>query len=507
MFPLEFFRDVLEIQLLPWQQDCLASIYGTDSEVPVVSEFYFSGPKKQGKTWFFGGGLSLYHILCQPYLKNALALTVASSREQAALTYDSTVDMIRNSKALSELVESGRLEVFRDNLLYHGKTGDRLYQVIANEASTAHGKRPTFCNIDELQTFSGPKAQEIVDTMITSQRQCAHPLVIYTAHAGYDLNSIAADKEALIAQYQSGVINQPRGFAYRIYRASDKHPWDSIEAFAEANPAYPHIIQKEAYEREVENARQTPNFERSYRCFVLNQWTSQANAMVNMTDWKDCQDDYTEDDLEGLPCHAGFDASTYDDLTAFSLVFPMDDGTLRTLVHAFIPEERLADKENRDKVPYFQWSEQGYLHLTPGSVIDQDYVRDVMLEAAERYELREVAYDPHRARGIINALVGAGIPCVEHRTGMISMAEPTAQFMKHVVAHTLKHNGNPLLTWNVGNLRVREDQTGNQAPKKGTRTEKIDAAFALILALGIAVEHNQKPEPFVSYYAQAGATT
>ena len=105
MLPIDFFRNVLEIELLPWQAECLKRIYG-DQLVPIINEFYFSAPKKQGKTWFFGGGLSLYHILAQPEVKNALALTVASSKEQACLTYDSTVEMIRNSPKLTELVES-----------------------------------------------------------------------------------------------------------------------------------------------------------------------------------------------------------------------------------------------------------------------------------------------------------------------------------------------------------------------------------------------------------------
>ena len=81
------------------------------------------------------------------------------------------------------------------------------------------------------------------------------------------------------------------------------------------------------------------------------------------------------------------------------------------------------------------------------------------------------------------------------------MAEPTAQFVKHVIAHSLHHNGNPVLTWNVGNVQARTDVAGNIAPKKGRNIDKIDCAFALILALGRAVTTDET-KPFVSAYAE-----
>ena len=515
MKPVAFFETILRVPngpqageplaLLTWQREALETIYG-DAESPVIREYYLSLPKKNGKT-SFAAGLLLYHLVAEPNERKAEIYSAAGSKDQAQLIYDAARSMVEYSPDLQSLVEQARLEVFRDHMVMHSKSGDRVYRALANEAGNTHGINPSLSLIDETHNLKGRNGNELVDVLTKSMITRRTPLVVFLTHAGDDELSVAADKEKLIAKYEQGVIRKPTTLAYRIYRPSDEHEWDSEEAFAEANPVYGTLITRDAYLEAVERARQTPNLKRSYCLYHLNRWVSKSESLVNMDDWQACFENFTEEDLHGQVAFGGFDASTYDDLTAFSLVFPAADGkTFRTLTHAFIPEERLADKEQRDQVPYWEWSEQGYLHLTPGAVIDQDYVLEVILKSAERFELRELAYDPHRARGLISKLIEAGVPCVEHRTGMVSMAEPTAQLMKHVVAHTLKHNGSPLLTWNVGNLQARTDATGNIAPKKGSRTEKIDAAFALILALGIATQHKEDT-PFVSYYASGAAIT
>ncbi len=49
----------------------------------------------------------------------------------------------------------------------------------------------------------------------------------------------------------------------------------------------------------------------------------------------------------------------------------------------------------------------------------------------------------------------------------------------------LLHDGNPMLTWRVGNVVGQEDRRGNLFPAK-VRENKIDAAVALMMAIGRA---------------------
>ena len=51
----------------------------------------------------------------------------------------------------------------------------------------------------------------------------------------------------------------------------------------------------------------------------------------------------------------------------------------------------------------------------------------------------------------------------------------------------LRHNGDPVLEWCVGNVVGRPDRRGNLYPAKQRPEQKIDAAVALMMAVGRAM--------------------
>jgi len=53
-------------------------------------------------------------------------------------------------------------------------------------------------------------------------------------------------------------------------------------------------------------------------------------------------------------------------------------------------------------------------------------------------------------------------------------------------AGRLRHDGNPVLGWCIGNVVGQEDRRGNLFPTKQRGENKIDAAVALLMAVGRA---------------------
>ena len=51
----------------------------------------------------------------------------------------------------------------------------------------------------------------------------------------------------------------------------------------------------------------------------------------------------------------------------------------------------------------------------------------------------------------------------------------------------LRHDGNPVLEWCVGNVVGKPDRRGNLYPAKQRPEQKIDAAVALMMAVGRAM--------------------
>jgi phage terminase large subunit-like protein len=56
----------------------------------------------------------------------------------------------------------------------------------------------------------------------------------------------------------------------------------------------------------------------------------------------------------------------------------------------------------------------------------------------------------------------------------------------------LRHDGNPILTWCIGNVVGKADRRGNLYPTKSRPDQKIDAAVALMMAIGRAMVEDER---------------
>jgi phage terminase large subunit-like protein len=73
------------------------------------------------------------------------------------------------------------------------------------------------------------------------------------------------------------------------------------------------------------------------------------------------------------------------------------------------------------------------------------------------------------------------------------MTEPSKKLEEFVLAGKLTANQNPVLRWCLDNLVVTVDPAECVKPAKDKATERIDAAVALIMALGRGFLHvNQR---------------
>ncbi len=62
----------------------------------------------------------------------------------------------------------------------------------------------------------------------------------------------------------------------------------------------------------------------------------------------------------------------------------------------------------------------------------------------------------------------------------------------------LRHDGNPVLGWCIGNVVGQEDRRGNLFPAK-VRDAKIDAAIALLMAVGRAQASDDGTEDITAF--------
>jgi phage terminase large subunit-like protein len=148
---------------------------------------------------------------------------------------------------------------------------------------------------------------------------------------------------------------------------------------------------------------------------------------------------------------------------------------------------------------YPGWAAEGWLTVTPGNETDMQTVEEDLRGLAARFRIKSLAFDPWQARQMRQSLAADGLPVVEFpmRTGNFS--EPTKELGAAMQANRLRHDGNPVLEWCIGNVVGHYDARGNVYPRKARPEQKIDAGVALIMALGRAIS-GQVEEPDLSAF-------
>ncbi len=267
-----------------------------------------------------------------------------------------------------------------------------------------------------------------------------------------------------------------------------------------ANPAWGHTVKRSEYLADYEQSKRSLSALADFKMYRLNVWQSSSSPWLRESDWALCRDTFTPDDLAGQECWAGLDLSKTQDMTALVLCFRGDaEGEYRILPYFWLPEEAARDKAHL--APFLSWAASGHLTLTPGSVLDYGFVRSKFRELASRYSIQILAYDPTYAEETTQALE-QGVTdhlgnLLEEGTGVVrevfaqswsNFAGATAEYERHVIAHTLRHNGHPIMNWQVGHVRVRSDANNNKRPVKPKPDDyrKIDGVVAGIMALAKA---------------------
>lgn len=444
---------------------------------------FIAVPRKAGKTTL-AAGLALYAAFADGE-PGAQVINAAADREQARLCFDIARQMV---EAEPELLS--RADVFK-NAITLPEMGSS-YRVLSSDAYTKHGLNCHYIGADELHCWPG---RELWDTLVTSTGARRQPLTVVTTTAGYDRHSLCYELWEHARKVRDGIIEDP-SFLPVLFAADEDDDWKDPATWAKAHPGYGITVQRDYFEQECAKAQATPAYENSFRRLLLNQWTEQDSRWLAMDAWDGCRGEMPE--LQGRECWAGLDLASTTDLSAFVLAFHVGD-KLILKPHFWIPEDTIRERVRRDRVPYDQWVAQGLITATPGAVTDYDFIRRDISELAERYQLREVAFDRWNATQLTTQLAGDGLALVGFGQGFASMAGPSRELERRIVGRELLHDGNPVLRWMVSNVTVEMDPAGNLKPSKAKSTERIDGVVAACMAIGRWQQAEAAPvDPYAS---------
>jgi phage terminase large subunit-like protein len=497
----------VKFDLLDWQEEPIRDIFGTvkPNGFRQYTTAYLEIPKKNGKSEM-GAAVGLY-MTCGDAEHGAEVYGCAGDRQQASIVFDVAVNMVDQCPALKKRIKP----VLSQKRLVFLPTRS-FYQVLSAEAYSKHGLNVHACIFDELHTQPDRKLWDVMTKGSGDARTQPLYFVITTSGDDPDRHSIGWEVHQKAVDVLTGAKVDPsfyslvygidpienRIYTGRSYETVDnlvgdtEERWRLPEIWTKVNPSIEQIIPMEKVETAYQSAVGNDADERIFRWLRLNEWVKYGAAKwLGIEVWDASSSGMIiPENLKG-PCYGGLDLSSKTDLTAFVLVFPPFENRTKwaVLPTLWIPQESVKQRAEKDKVPYLSWIKSGFIKTTSGNVVDYGFIRQEIVRLRDRYDIKEIGFDPWNANQIALDLSDDGLTMVEVRQGFKTMSPAMKELEKLIVGKELEHGGNPALRWMFGNMAVKKDENENIRPVKDKSTERIDGIVAMVNAICCAIVH------------------
>jgi phage terminase large subunit-like protein len=455
------------LKLRPWQRELVNHALARKANGRYKHRLALVGmPRKNGKS-ALGAAIGLAGLTLGG--NGSEIYSCAADREQARIVFGTARRMVELDDELSKI-----LTLYRDAIEY--KDTGSVYKVLSAEAYTKEGLNPS-----PLVIFDEVHAQpnrELWDVMSLAGGARADSLLFGITTAGVKTQSNGEDSLCYsLYQYGQqlvkGEIEDP-SFFFAWWEPRDPtgdHKDSSL--WVESNPGYGDIVDAEDFESSV---LRTPEAE--FRTKRTNCFVSTATAWLPGGVWESLADSEREPIL-GEECVLAFDGSFSNDSTA---LVAWSLGGEQPHLEVVGLWERPADVGDSWSVPVAE-------------------VEAAIVEAyrSDRWQVREIVFDPARWMRTMQVLDEEGLPIVSYPNSADRMVPATQRFYEAVVNGSFTHDGSPALARHVANCTTKQSSRGIMVTKANNR-RKIDAAVAAIFGYDRATVSIESQDPSLNVW-------
>jgi len=497
-------------ELLDWQVDFLMRLFGwvrySSEWERVVRRFrwaYLEIPKKNGKSPLMA--LVGCYLMFGDGNQSTKNFSIATSKKQAKIVHDHAVAMVKASPELDQMSKVTTEDGFR--VIEYPATGSR-WSIAASDAMTSDGVNGNaLC--DELHRF---KDWEFWTTLRWMLAALPEGLFFAITTAGSDMGGICRTQHDKTRAINEGRQHDNQ-FLGRIYAADKKDDPHDEKVWLNANPSLGKdrraILKMSDFRGDYKAALLDPTQWADWLRLRLGVWKTAEDAWIadlgGLAKWDaggparkkagrkriDCYEPFGLRKLKGKPCFMALDGATHHDTTSAVFAFPDDteDEVIRLVPYYWLPEAEAL--KLGDKVPYRQWSEQGLIKLTPGDACDYETVLQDLIEIFDLFAVQRFYFDPlFQAEYLTQKLTEAtGVDRFEFAQRITHFSPPMKALGRLIALKKVRHNGHPILTWQLGHTKAYTDCNGNIRPVRQKRGDHrtIDGVVAAIMAVRDAV--------------------
>jgi len=460
------------IQLELFQKAFIAALFGfVDKKTKQrrYKEALLLIARKNGKTTLLAG-IAAYMMIADGE-GGSEVYSVASKKDQAKICFDETHNMIKQSPELSKHIKKRKTD------LYFPATFSK-FQPLGKNSDTMDGLNSHLVIFDEAHSVRDRNVYEVMKQSQSARRQ---PLMVTITTAGTVRECIFDDLYEYACNLVDGNFSDDT-FLPVLYELDSQEEYLSEENWIKANPGIDAIKKRDDLRQKVERTQKSPADLAGVLCKDFNIRGSTSTAWLSFQDI--LNDEVFElEQFRGGYCIGGADLSITTDLTASAILMMDREGKRYVHVMAWLPEDNLEERVQRDKIPYDQWERRGLLRLCSGNTINYSDVTAWFLEIVEKHGITPlwVYYDSYSARYWVEEMKQYGFPMVRCIQGAKTLSLPMQQLGADLKAKRVNYNKNPLLRWCLTNVGIQTDRNGNIVPiKNQSARHRIDAAAALL---------------------------
>jgi phage terminase large subunit-like protein len=529
---IDFFPSVLSItegakvglpfELLPWHLFVVGSIYGWKDKNGLrrFRSVWLETGKGQAKSPLMGG-LGLYEILGRKK-QRAEVYAIGEDRKTSNVLFRDAAAMCRApipGKGEETLVGSGKVIVrgFGDNAwkIEHPKSQSK-FEPLANSDAVS-GPKPVLVLADEIHEMKTGKAIEIWRAAIN--KMSGDPMMVLGTNTPSVDQQVGSGYSEYFQKVMRGEFTDDTAFAYIARVDKDDDPFNDESCWIKSLPALGITYPVENIRKAVDTSRNMISTALTTKRLYFGIPVGTAGFWIAEDAWTKIQSHVDENEMLGRRLHLSLDLSQKNDLTALSGCWEGEKLNVKTWY--WTCSERLADRSTKDKIPYRELAEGGFITITDSPIIDYSFVAEQVRSLCVAHDVVQLCVDPSFIGDFIKACndigfdvwryegpdkpEGVGLKIISHAQGLrvlfegkqLCMPVSIRHLEDHILKDTITVDASRMTDICASNTVIQADAQKNKMFEKNKSRGRIDGMVTIAMAVGSATSEIEARGPSV----------
>ena len=439
--------------------------------------------RKNFKTYTIGTMFILLFLLEPKYSKFYSVAPDGSLSREVKTAIEET---LRSSPLVYVYKDVPRFRLLRDYIQFN-LTESRYYP-LNYSANRFDGKLPNVFLADEVGALPNSYA---IEAMRSGQLNILNKLGCIISTKYPTVNNPFEDEVAYAKRVLDGMETDETVFAL-LYEPDNPKNWTTDDLILQqSNPValeipeiWEDLLKKRARAIAIESARE--NFLTKH-CNIIYQGAG-TESFIDINEVLQCK--VSKIDWKDRDVYIGVDLAMTNDNCAVAMVAE-EDGHILADAIAFIPEGRIEEKSQFERVDYRRFIEAMKCVACGNKTVDYGVIEDFVFQIEEKYgvHIKALGYDR------FNALSSAqkwekgiedkhhGINCIQIRQHSDTLHSPTKLLYEKIVNREFEYEENTLLEINFENARCTFDTNCNRYITKKKSNGKVDMVMAIVNAM------------------------